>query len=458
MSASPLDRRQPPVAGPVKAFEFPPFLHQRLSNGLEVYVARVDRVPLVDLEILSRAGSLFDPEGKPGLASLHGDLLDEGTVRRSGTEIAIQVEGLGGSLGSGAGWNGAYAEAGLLSRHLDAGLDLLTDIVRHANFPQHEIDRLRQRRVTDLLRRRDQPTALVDRQMAKALYGDGVYGHAASGEPETLDRLDRDAFVRFNQRHMRAAGSTFLAVGDLDPEDMLRRVESCFGDWPAGEPSPLPPFATRPLDGVEVYIVDRPEATQTQLQLGHVGVPRSHGDFSRLVLLNSIFGGKFTSRINLNLREERGFTYGAQSTFERRLGPGAFFIRTAVANEVSGRAVEELLKEMRRIREEAVTQEELDDARSYMTGYFASSMQTVGDLLKRLENLAMFELPDDYYDRYSEILESIDRQTLLQAAQQHLKPHEMVIIAAGPAEQLRPQLEAFGRVQVVTPDDVMGSS
>ncbi len=456
MSALPLDRTQPPAAGPIKAFRFPPFLHQRLANGLRVYAARIDRVPLVGLEVLSPAGALFDPAEESGLASLHGELLSEGTTLLSGTEIAAQVEYLGGSLGSGAGWNGAYAEAGLLSRHLVAGLDLLTDIVRQANFPENEIDRLRQRRATELLRRRDQPAALVDRQMAKALYGDGIYGRAALGEQQTLVHLDRDAFMRFNGQHMRAAGSTFLAVGDVDPEDILRRVEASLGDWPAGEPSPLPAFGIRPLEGVEVYIVDRPDAAQTQLQLGHVGVPRKHEDFSTLMLLNSIFGGKFTSRINLNLREEHGFTYGAQSTFERRLGPGAFFIRTAVGNEVSGRAVEELLKEMRRIREEAVTQEELDDARSYMVGYFAASMQTTGDLLKRLENLAMFDLPDDYYDHYSQMLTAIDRQALLSAAQKHLKPHRLAIIAAGPAQQLRSQLEPFGKIEVVTPDEVIG--
>lgn len=450
-----LDRTQPPAAGPVKAFRFPAFVHQRLRHGLDVYAARIDRVPLVGLELLSRAGSMFDPVEASGLASLHGELLSEGTALRSGREIAAQVEYLGGSLGSGAGWNGAYVEAGLLSRHLDAGLELLTDIVRHANFPEDEIDRLRQRRSTDLLRRRDQPTALVERQMAKALYGDGIYGRSALGERQTLERLDRNAFVGFNREHMRAAGSTFFAVGDVDPEDILRRVEATLGDWSAGEPPPLPDFGARSLDGVEVYIVDRPEAVQTQLQLGHIGVPRKHQDFSTLMLLNSIFGGKFTSRINLNLREEHGFTYGAQSTFERRLGPGAFFIRTAVGNEVSGRAVEELLKEMRRIREEPVTQEELDDSRSYMIGYFAASMQTTGDLLKRLENLAMFELPDDYYDHYSQILTAIDRQALLSAAQEHLKPHRLAIVAAGPAQQLQSQLEPFGKIEVVTPEQVI---
>lgn len=455
MTATRLDRTRPPAEAQVKAFRFPPFLHQQLANGLQVYAARVDRVPLVSLEIMSQAGAVFDPLEASGLASLHGELFNEGTTRRSATELATEMETLGGSLESGAGWNAAYAETGLLSTHLDAGLDLLTDIVRRPSFPQDEIERLRQRRLTELLRRRNQPTALVDRQLAKVLYGDGIYGRSALGRQDTLESLDRDAFVAFNQRHMKASGSIFLAIGDLDPEDMLRRAEAAFGDWAPGEQPALPTFETRPLDGVEVYIVDRPEAAQTQLQLGHVGVPRSHPDFLTLLLLNSVLGGKFTSRINLNLREKHGFTYGAQSTFERRLGPGPFFIRTAVANDVSGRAVEELLSELRRIRDEPVSQEEIDDSRSYMIGFFAYAMQTVGDLLKRLENLAVFNLADDYYDRHPKILASLDRQDLLRAAQQHLRPDRLAIIAAGPAQQLRSQLEPFGNVQVVTPEEVL---
>lgn len=455
MTRRPLDRSLPPLAAPVKPFRFPPFLHRTLANGLQIYAARLDRVPLVSLEVMAPAGAVFDPPEGAGLASLHGELLDEGTSRRSGTEIASEVETLGGSLASGAGWNAAFVETAMLSRHLDAGLDLLTDIVRGASFPEDEIERIRKRRLTDLLRRRDQPTALADRQLARVLYGEGTYGRPPLGRGGSLEAITRDDFVAFNRRHMQASGSIFLAVGDLDPEEMVRRAESSLGDWEAAGAPDVPVIETRPRERVEVFIVDRPEAAQTQLQLGHVGVPRRHPDFLRLLLLNSILGGKFTSRINLNLREKHGFTYGAQSTFERRLGPGPFFIRTAVANDVSGRAVEELLHEMRRIREEPVQQEELEDSRSYMIGFFAYAMQTVGDVLKRLENLAVFQLADDYYDRYPEVLSAIDQQELLRVAQQHLHPERLAIVAVGPAQQLRGQLEPFGEIQVVTPTEVM---
>ena len=453
--ASVLDRTVPPAPGAVKPFRFPEFVHHRLDNGLQVYLARVDRVPLVGIEVMGRGGVLFDPPDQPGLASLHGELLDQGTAQRSSSQIASFVESLGGSLSSAAGWNAAYAEAALLSRHLDAGLDLLTEVIRQPSFPEEEIDRLRQRRLTDLLRRLDRPVALVDRQLAKALYGEGVYGRPALGRPDSIEGLDRDAFLRFNREHMSPSNAVFLAVGDFQPHDMLRRVEASFGDWPRGESVSLPDFGTRPLDGVEVYVIDRPEAAQTQLQLGHVGVRRDHDDFPTLMLLNSIFGGKFTSRINLNLRETHGFTYGAQSTFERRLGPGAFFIRTAVANDVSGRAVDELLLEMRRMRDERVEPEELDDSRSYMNGFFAYSMQTAGDLLKRLETLAIFGLPDDYYERYPEMLAAVGPEELQAAAQRHLHPDRLAIIAAGPADTLVPQLRHLGEPQVVTPEDVM---
>ncbi len=451
MSATGLDRSSPPAPERPRFFGFPAFRQARLDNGLQVLAAKSPRVPLLDLQILIPAGGQHDALDRPGLACLHGGLLDEGTGHRTSIEIARLVEGLGGSVGSGAGWNMAYVELSLLSRHFDAGRDLLAEIVREPDFPRHEIDRLRHEYQAELLRRKGDPSSLAAKHFATAVYGGTIYGQPLIGTEKSLEELGREDLRGFYRRHVGPGGSTVIAVGDLDPEAVIAQVEDVFGDWPEGAEVPPPSIEPKRLEQTEVHIIDRPESAQTQLQLGHASLPRSHPDYPRMLLLNAIFGGKFTSRINLNLREKHGFTYGAQSFFGRRRGPGPFIVRAAVANDVAGAAVEQLLLEMRLIREQPVGSDELEETQDYLVGVFPYTLQTIGDLAKRLEAVAVFDLPLDYYDTYPAVLYDVGREELLEAARAHLHPDNMVIVAVGPAEELRPGLEGFGPVTVHTP-------
>jgi zinc protease len=195
-------------------------------------------------------------------------------------------------------------------------------------------------------------------------------------------------------------------------------------------------------------VVDRPGAAQTELRLGHAGVPRTHPDYIPLVMVNTLLGGKFTSRINMNLRERHGFTYGASSRFVARQGPGPFMVSAAVATESAGAAAREVLHELRRIREEPVEPGEIAETRSYMVGVFPYTMQTIGDIAKRLETLTVFGLPDDYYPRYLERLAALTREELLEAARRHLDPDRIAVVAVGPAEVVEPQLAGLGPVTV----------
>ncbi len=446
-----VDRARPPSPGRLREFAFPEFRHTRLDNGLGVLAARVPRVPLASLQVLLPAGGQYGSLDAPGLASLHGGLLDEGTRERSALEIAHQVESLGGSLVSGAGWNMAYVEAGTLSRHRESALELLAEVIRTPEFPVDEIERLRRERLAEILRRRGQPGSLAERVFAAVVYRDTVYGRPLIGTEESLERLDQDSLRSFYRRQIGPGGSTLIAVGDLDPEESISLVSDAFGDW-RQLAAPEPPSIEAPaLAGTQVHIVDRPGSAQVQLQLGHACVSRQHPDFPQMTLLNTIFGGKFTSRINLNLREKHGFTYGAQSYFARRSGPGPFVIRAAVATDVAGAAVGELLFELRRIREEPVSREELKETQDYLVGVFPYTLQTIDGLAKRLEALAVFDLPLDYYDSYPGVLAQIDENQVLRAAREHFDPENLAIVAVGPAEDLRPQLEGFGPVTVHQP-------
>lgn len=442
-----VDRSLAPAGGEARPFHFPPFLRHKLANGLEVLAARLTGVPLVSLELVTPAGGQNDPRGKEGLAALTAGVIDEGTRRRSSLEIAAHVERLGGYFVAGVDWDEGYIAAGLLAQHLQAGLDLIAEVATEPTFPEAEIERLRTQRLTEIVRRRQDPGLLAEDRLAAVVYRGTVYDHPLSGLPESLPALTRDDLVGFYRSYVTLAGSKLIAVGDLDPEALLRDVEERFSALPPGPPE-RPEIRPAPLGGVEVHIVDRPGGAQTELRLGHAGVPRTDPDYIPLIVLNTLLGGKFTSRINLNLRERHGYTYGASSRFTPRLGPGPFVVDAAVATESAGAAAGETLKELRRICDELVEPRELEETLSYVSGVFPYTFQTTSDLARRLETLSVYGLPDDYFERYLKRLPTITREEILSVARRHLHPDHIAVVAVGPAETLVPQLEPLGAVTV----------
>ena len=443
------DRSAPPPGGEIRPFRFPPFVKRPIPGGPTVYACRLAGVPLVSLELSVRAGAHHDPLDRAGLATFTASVIDEGTRQRDSLEIAAWMERLGGYLVSAADWDTGYVAAAMLTQNVDSGLDLLAEIALTPTFPEKEIERIRQQRLAELMRRGYDPGAQADDRLSEVIYGGTPYGSPLLGRVESLTALDRDALVAFYESHYSLAGSIVVAVGDLDPDDMVRRIEEALvprpGQGPAPEPAPIQPV---PLEGISIHIVDRPGAAQTELRLGHAGVPRTHPEWFPLNVLNMLLGGKFTSRINLNLRERHSYTYGANSRFSGRLGPGPFVVDTAVATESTGAATREVLGELRRIREEPVEPQELEETLSYMIGVYPYTLQTVGDVAKRLEILSVYGLPDDYYDTYTDRLAAVTREDLLEGARGHLHPDRIAVVAVGPAEELVPQLEGIGEVTV----------
>lgn len=454
MRRTAVDRTRPPAPGPVEPYEFPAFTRTRLPGGLELVAAPVAGDPLVRLEIAFPAGGQYDPHGAAGLATLVGGLLDEGSAERSVMEIASELERMGGRLETGADWNIGAVSVRVLESYLDDGLRLLEEVAFRPAFPDEEVERSRRHRLTDLMRRLDQPGALANDQFQAALYGETPYGHPLLGRPADVRAMTRDDLVGFYERHYAPASAVVLAAGSFDPETLQAAVERALGERasaPGAEAPPAPEIEPPPADGVRVRIVDRPAAAQTELRVGHVGVPRSHPDWTALAVLNTVFGGKFTSRINLNLRERHGYTYGASSRFTPRLGPGPFLVNAAVENPAAGPAAREVLAELERIRREPVTADELEDTKSYLLGAFPYTLQTLDGILAYLESLVVYGLPDDYYDprRYYERMAGVTRKELLRVAREHLRPEEATVVAVGPAAELAPQMEGLGEVAVV---------
>jgi zinc protease len=482
-----VDRSAPPPAGALLPFRFPEFVRCHLPSGMQAYVARLPGAPLLSVELLAPAGAQFDPPGRAGLATMTAGLLDEGAAGRSAMEVAGAIESLGGQLASSADWDVGFVAFLTLSRHLEPGLRLLAEVAADPTFPAAEIERLRAQRLTELLRRRQHPTVLADEQLAAAIYRGTVYANPPVGTQAAISTLSREEIVAFYGRRYHLAAATLVVVSDLDPDLVLaaadRALAAAAPDLRGASPAPgertvaagaataanqapssgrhaaigaadQPAITPARLPGRRVYIVDRPGAAQTELRLGHVSVPRGHPDSVALSFLNTVLGGKFTSRINLNLRERHGYSYTASTRFSGRLGPGPFVVSAAVATESTGAAAREVLAELRIIQDEPIAAGEMDETRSYILGVFPYTLQSNADLARRLADLAVYGLADDHFDVSLRATAALSQEDVQRAAQRHLDPDHIAIVAVGPADVLRPQLEGLGELVVSLPDDL----
>lgn len=443
-----IDRRRAPSPALRRAFRFPDFEHQRLANGFHLYSCRMPEFPLVCLEAVALAGSDRDPPGLAGLATLHSELIDDGTATRSAIEIASEVERLGGGLMAGATWNAAGAEVVALSAELPRALELLAECWLEPTFPPAELERVRKEVATDLLHRRSVPAPIADDRFLAEVYRDTVYGRPVMGTAEGIAAVTREDLVAFHGRHLRPRVSGLMVAGDFDARLLEARVEQLFGRQPDRQPEPDPEIAPRRIDGIEIHLTDRRSSRQTQIQVGQAMPPRRHPDFPALMLLNLILGGKFTSRINLNLRERHGFTYGANSFLVARRGPGPFYVRTAVSSENAGAAVAEILFEIGRLCREPIGEKELRESQDYLIGVFPSTVQTSHDVMERMEALFLHGLPDDHFESYPERLGDYGSAELLEVAQRYFRPDQLVVSVVGAAEVVLPQLEKLGPVKV----------
>jgi zinc protease len=444
-----LDRRYPPAAGARRPFRFPTVERRAVGAGVELLMAPLPGRGLTQIELLCPGGAQHESAAEGGKATLTASLLDEGTSTANALDIARRLEGIGGSLITSADWDAVYLAAGVPAEHDRRALELLAELARDASFPADEVERLRRQRRAEIRRRSAQPAYLAAVHLAAAIYGDGPYGHSLLGSDDSVAALERRRIVAFARRHVVPAGATLVAVGDFDPKRFGELCDRLLAPW-AGVGTPAGPAPTpRPTARRRIWIVDRPGSTQTELRCGHAGIPRRHADFPRLQVLNSILGGKFTSRLNLSLRERHAVTYGAFSRITGRLAAGPIVLGAAVATEAAGLALGEMLAELDRLRENPVGDDELHDARDYLLGVFPYALQTVGGISRRLETLAVHGLPDDYFTDYLARIEAVTAAELLDCARAHLRPERASAVAVGPAGVLRPQLEPHGEVRVI---------
>src|SRR5205823_1611554 len=322
--------------------------------------------PLVAIRTLVRSGADHDTAELAGLASLAAELLDEGAGARDGVKLAEDLGLLGASLGSGADWDASYVSIDVLSRNFDQAFAILAEVDRRPMLPAASLERVRSERLMELLQQRDEPASIAAKRFSSLIYGTGAYGNTIIGNPESVARITAEDVRRFYAAHFVPNNCSIVIAGDVETSKALAAAERLFADWPQAELPPRPAVAPQQFSESRIYLIDRPTAVQSEIRVGHIGVARSTEDYFALSVMNALLGGVFNSRINLNLRERHGYTYGARSLFAFRRQPGPFVVSAPVRNEVTRESVTEVLAELRRIRTGDVEERELDDTKNYL--------------------------------------------------------------------------------------------
>lgn len=435
-----------------RQYQFPRFTLHALANGLRVVIARVERVPLVTLQAVIDAGAVREPLSKAGVSQLTAYALAEGTTSLSGDQLSERFERLGGALEPYVGWDELHLTTTVMSACLQEALDLLTDVITAPAFRMRDFDRLREERLSELLQRQAEPRGLADDALERAVFSTASREHLPLGGIEsTVEHLTTNDATSFHRTMVTPAATTLIVVGDVEDADVLAGVQRAFGSWTAGRiPSATtPPAAT---SGPTVHIVAKPDAVQTELRIGHAGPPRHHPDYLSIVVMNAVLGGLFNSRINLNLREAHGYTYGAFSSFDWRRQGSVFGVSTAVRSDVGAQAVQEILAEIMRMQREPIAPDELSLALQYLHGVFPIRFETTEAIAHALASLVTFGLPDDYFDTYRDAIQRVDIAGVQHVAQTHLVPARLRIVAVGDPTVLRAQLHPLATADVIVYD------
>jgi zinc protease len=449
-SQSPIDRRERPKVRPLASFRLPEIHRHRLPNGLEVLLVYRPDLALVTSSIILHCGSVAEPPGLPGIASMVADLLDTGTSRRDALSISAELERLGSSLKCRSGYDGTSLGLNSLVRNAVPSMEILAEILGGAAFLPAELERMRNQRLTAILQQKDRPAAIASLALYRLLHGsDHPYGNDTAGTEESVKRMTREDCVRFFTEQYHPAGSTMIVVGNLRPEDAGGWLEGLAKSW-LGEATMRRPDAPVPDNAPQTLLVDRPDAPQSEIRIGCVGIKRKDPDFFPSLVLNRILGGQFSSRMNANLREKRGFTYGAWSSFSYGKQRGPFVAGSAVRTQNTGEAVGEMLKEIESIQREGITGEELGFAREGIEGGFALAFESPGQVISVLQNLVLYDLPDDYYAKYLDNVRGVTREDVLRVAQRTLDTRAMSVVVVGDAATVRAQLESAGKQEIRT--------
>jgi zinc protease len=456
------DRSRPPALGPAPQLNLPPIQKRTLSNGLPVWVIEAHKVPLVQANLVVFAGSGDDAAGKFGVASMTAAMLDEGAGSRSALEIADAVDFLGANLTTGGNFDESVVRLNVPVLRLGDALPLMADVALRPTFPQQDLDRLRQERLTALLQARDDPQAIAPRAFQRIVFGAmHRYGTSANGTETTLKSFAPMDLRAFHDAFYQPSNATLVIVGDIRTDEVMPMLEKSFGVWKNAAAVRRAAVPTAPqLTTGQIYLVDKPGAAQSVIQIGWVGVPRSTPDYFRIQVTNTILGGSFSSRLNQNLREEHGYAYGAGSGFDMRLSAGTFVARAAVQTDKTADALHEFFNELNAIGAKPVSDAELTRGKNYVALGFPAQFETMGDLSRQIEDLIVYKLPDDYYQRYVPEILKVTAADVQKTAATYIQPSKFAVVVVGDRKTIEAGIRALKLpqpIRVMSVEEALGS-
>jgi zinc protease len=442
------DRRTPPLSKPTPPPSLPEFREVLLAGGFRARVARVARLPEVAIRLVIDGGSASEASAQAGVAALTARVLQAGAGGHSAMELAEWLDQMGASVGSGVGYDSARFSLHSLSDTLDDALDYLSTVLLSPDFPEEEVARIRAERMDEVRRSADEPTELAGEALSEAIFGAHPYGRSVRGQLDTLESLHPAEVEGFWQARYRPGEAFLIAAGDIDPERFADRLRNRFGGWPPGDESgSAEAFRGRAVAAGDVVLVDRPGSEQSEIRIGAVGLARGDEDEVPVLVMNAILGGLFNSRLNLNLREDKGWTYGAGSGFSLRRAPGPFVARAAVDTPVTARAFEEMLAEIASMTERPPSEEEMELARNALVLSLPRQFETTSQVAAKEAERVGYDLPADWWETLPRKVRAVETEDVIRVAAKYLNRNELTMVVVGDGARIRADLEALGQVR-----------
>lgn len=433
-----------PIAEPQPPLRLPTPEEVLLDNGLRLWVVPKHDLPLVQVLALIGTGSAQDPKGQEGLASMTASTMRRGTRSRSAQAIALEVEDRGASLSVSVTDDATQWHVGAMTENIGPVLDVLADVLQQPSFARSEFELAQKRRLTQLLQAQSEPPSIAQTVFSKVVYGQHPYGNPGNGDLKSIRAMRAAALAAFYAKHVRPANTHIIVVGDITREQAAQMIVERFGAWRGKKFQDKPPVAPKPQPQ-EIALVHRADGAQSQLMVGGLGLSRQSPDLYSAMVANAILGGLFNSRLNMNLREDKGWTYGAGSRFAPLRATGPFFVSTSIRKDVTGQGITEIFGEIERMRHEPVSQAELLAAKNSLTLTLPANFETMGGIANMFSTLALHQLPVDYWQKFPEEIDKVTTGDVQRAINTYMAPKALSVVVVGDRAALEPELTALKR-------------
>ncbi len=423
--------------GPSVGLASPKIEPQRvvLNNGITLLVVETHTLPMVNISVAVKTGAIYDPPGKGGVANLTATLLDEGTKTRTSRQIAEEIDFIGGRLSTSGGTDYSSASLVVLKKDINTGLNLLSDILLNPAFPEDEVERKKKETLAGIMSDKDDPGSIASKAFYKAVFAGHPYGAPAEGDEESVVKISREDIVSFYERYYKPNNAIMVVVGDVDLKEATSLIETYFRPWKKGEIQfpDIPPVEK--LKKRDSILIDK-NITQANILLGHTGLSRDNPDFYAVHVMNYILGGGgFSSRLTKEIRDNKGLAYSVHSRFDINKYPGAFVVEVQTKNESAREAIDGILSELKRIRKERVSDEELKEAQDYLTGSFPLKLDTNAKIGSYLVFIEYYNLGLDYLDQYARYIETVTKDDIIRVAQKYIDAENFAIVAVAKQEK-----------------------